>query len=234
MSSIGIRSVLPYSGANGIVVNGSTISINPDSIIELGTGQINLRSSSGTNNRNTRISAGRVGVFLTDNGSNVDIQENVLIDDGLSIKKKDLLSNVILEISLNSTNKELVINDLVNDIYSIIGIDDIIVQNNLTDKKLELTSQLIQIVDNATGNNITITSDEIIVMDGNTGLNSQLLYNFLQFDSVGLYDNGGGLQLPSAALINIEDIQVGAVTPSITKYLLININGSLYKLIIAN
>lgn len=90
MSSLGIRAVLPYTGANGIKIEGSVISINPNGVINTDTinvKEILLNASTATDANNLVITPYNINItYNFDDGAGNTRYRNMLISlDGITI-----------------------------------------------------------------------------------------------------------------------------------------------------
>jgi hypothetical protein len=171
MANLGPRTVLPLAAANGLVINGNVIEIDPKGTIQFYDGfdydGSNLKSK------------------LDFNGLQID---NITDDNNSK-------TNLINAESLN--------------IY-------VVDVNGSTFKSNSVSYQNMQIIDNIIGTNSNIDA---------TKINLQPYY----ID----YQNGVNCGNGNGNIINLVGENTGAVTPSITKFILINISGIEYKLIIA-
>ena len=206
MSSLGIRFATPYKGANGILVNGSTIKIDPKSTIEFYDG-----FNYGESNLKSKIDFNSIRIEQATNGNTENLTEIV----GGNIIIQDTINNII---------------------------------NNTTAQQIELYSELVQannIISNE-GSEVTVyTPDGAAIIQKNqfdkvgvaisnldtgeyTGINSKNIantpYNINKTD---------GVQFPTTSIVDIHEKTAGAVIPDLNNYILININDTNYKLIIA-
>jgi len=93
MSSLGIRFATPYKGANGIKVNGSTISIDPKGAIEFYNGNdfVSSNNKSIINKDGFNVIIGSVYVDIT--GTNIIINDNDYLITQMSASEISLTNN---------------------------------------------------------------------------------------------------------------------------------------------
>jgi hypothetical protein len=135
MSNLGIKNVLPYKGANGIVVNNNVISINPNAAIVMQEGRITFETFIDDNHLRTQLTSEGVEILIQRLDENEFVfrffGDNIyLTETGVAVRfsadKEKLYYNLLrnlntgFEISFNN-KQDLIVPYIVNKQISISG-----------------------------------------------------------------------------------------------------------------